>query len=56
MSHNCDSHISNKKFDEYYVLDKPCLYMGDFWEIRKIKMKATGEKKTCKLFRKRDLC
>lgn len=30
--------------------------MGDFWEIRKISMKATGEKKTCKLFRKRDLC
>jgi serine/threonine protein kinase len=53
---DCAEISTHKDFHDKYILKKTCYGRGDFFEIRQVQVKATGEIYAAKIFRKLDLC
>ena len=47
--------ISPRDFFLYYTLENRCICRGDFYEVRSIIHKATGQEMACKIYRKSEL-
>ena len=48
-------HISDKNFEEHYILEKKLYCRGDFFEYRQVRQKGTNNIFTAKIFRKNEI-